>query len=68
MPIYLYYDKNTGYEIEVIRRFEEYEQIPQEDELPEAERGKSRDWERHLGVPLHTSKWPGSTGPVKGRP
>ena len=63
----MYHDKLTEYEIEVIRSFAEYELVPMDEELPEAERGKVRDWERRLGIPLYTSKWPSTTGSVKGR-
>lgn len=67
MPIYKYRNKKTGHEVEVIRSFEEYELPPQVDELPADISNNEADWERMLGVPLHISKWPSSTGPVKGR-
>lgn len=67
MPIYRYRNKKTGYEIEVVRSFEEYEIPPQVSELPVETEDVGGEWERILGVPLHTSKWPNSTGPVKGR-
>ena len=56
MPIYNYHDKKTGYEIEVLRDFKNYEDIPTDEELPEEERGKSRDWERRIGAGVRVTK------------
>ena len=67
MPLYLYHDKKSGYTIEVLRSFDEYKEVPRDDELPEDERTKEREWERLIQQPLIVNKWPGSTGPVKGR-
>lgn len=36
MPIYLYRDKISGYEIEVVRSFDEYEIPPREEEILQA--------------------------------
>lgn len=66
MPIYMYHSKTTDFSIEVIRSFDEFETPPTDEELPETQRGIQHEWERLLGVPLFTSKWPSSTGPVKG--
>ncbi len=47
MPMYKWMDKNTGYEIVVYRSsFSEYQDPPKEEELPEEERGKEREWKR----------------------
>lgn len=67
MPLYLYHSETTGFEVEVLRSFEEYKIPPLDDELPEEQRGIEHVWVRHLGIPLYTSKWPSSTGSVKGR-
>jgi len=48
MPIYYYEDKLTGYSIDVLRSFDEYTVEPTDEELPESERGKEREWHRLL--------------------
>ena len=65
MPMYYWEDKKTGYGIEVIRKFDDYKQPPEESELPKEEQGKAREWQRLL------KKAPGVTksrnwGPGKG--
>lgn len=65
MPMYTYHDKNHGLELEVLRSFSEYDVPPTEDELPEEERGKDRDWERLIKASPTVTKsraW----GPGKG--
>ena len=68
MPFYTWIDHKTGYKTDVIRSFKDYEIPPQDEDLPEDEQGKEREWERLIGEMLFVSKWPSSTGPVKGRP
>ena len=56
MPIYIYVDKKTGYKVEVIRDFEDYQVVPKEEELPEQEKGKEREWQREIGTGIKTIK------------
>lgn len=62
MPIYVYVDKKTDFKVEVIRDFADYEVVPKDDELPEAERGKEREWERLIGEGIKTVKGHGWGG------
>lgn len=59
MPMYLWQDKETGLEIEVLRPFSEYEEPPSEEELPIAEQGKKRDWVRLINTAPHVTRAPG---------
>lgn len=56
MPLYLWRDKNTGYEIEVLRpKSEDYLVCPQDSELPADERGKDRDWQKLISSGITTT-------------
>lgn len=62
MPIYQYKDKRTGKQIEVIRRFSDY-QIPptlvEADKVLTKEEFDSAEWERVIGEGIKTSRAPG---------
>jgi hypothetical protein len=57
--MYYWEDKNTGYGIDVLRSFKDYQQPPEESELPEEERGKERDWKRLLNSTPTVTRAPG---------
>lgn len=65
MPLYEWCDKTTGFEVTVLRPFADYQVPPAEDELPEAERGKERNWVRQIGGGQQVQKGL-SWGPGKG--
>lgn len=67
MPMYMWQDRKTDYEVEIIRTFSEYEVPPQDDDLPSEEQGKDRDWVRLISAPGMVFKWPSTSGSVKGR-
>lgn len=47
MPVYTWRDKKTGYEVDIYRSsFDDYRDPPRDEDLPEEERGKDRDWQR----------------------
>ena len=64
MPLYFWEDTKTGFSIEVLRKFDDYQQPPTEPELPKEEQGKEREWQRIIGTPQVTKGrgW----GPGKG--
>lgn len=55
MPYYPWQCQKTGLEIEVLRSFDDYQNPPTDDELPEDERGKERDWKRLIGGGIKTT-------------
>lgn len=58
MPMYTWRDKKSEYQLDVIRPYHEYREPPREDELPEEERGKEREWQRIIdGVPTVTKSF-----------
>jgi len=64
MPMYVYRDKKTGIELEVIRSFEDYQVIPDRLEagaLSDAEY-EAADWERVIKVDRQQSIRPGWKG------
>lgn len=58
-PIYPYQDELTEYTIELYRPFGGNEKMPEDDELPEEERGKPRKWKRLIGGNIKTTRVPG---------
>jgi hypothetical protein len=66
MPLYEWKDKKTGYQVEVFReRFDQYLEAPKDEELPEEERGKERDWEKQISKGIKVERgntWQGSKG------
>ena len=60
MPYYSWRDNKTGYVVHVLRSFSRYEEPPKDEELPEEEQGKPRDWERII------TKGPVIANPNKG--
>lgn len=65
MPIYTFKDKNSDLEVDVVRSFEDYQVPPTDDELPEEERGKVRDWLKLVGSGIKTirgANWRGGKG------
>lgn len=66
MPVYTWYDSENDYTIDVYKdSFQQYQEPPTEEELPEAERGKKRSWEKRPGSGIQVQKSPGWGG--KGR-
>ena len=55
----------TGYQLDLFRPFGENDRMPEDSELPEAERGKDRKWKRLIGG-AKINKAP-SWDPGKGR-
>ena len=49
MPIYLWVDKKSGKQVEIIRSFAEYENPPEGDEVPAELQGTEPQWERSIG-------------------
>jgi hypothetical protein len=68
MPIYQFEDTKTGLKVEVLRSHTDYKVPPTDDELPEEERGKERDWIKLISAGIKAIYYPNSTGSVKGRP
>lgn len=65
MPIYVWYDKLSGLEVDILRDFDKYKEEPTDEDLPEKERGKERDWEKHMGTGIRVTRgrnWSGSKG------
>lgn len=62
MPIYTWMDEKTGYEFEVVRKFDDYRVPPEDEELPEDERGKERAWKRTIKGKVSVQKAPGWGG------
>ena len=46
MPMYVWVDEETSYEVEVLRSFDDYKVPPEDNDLPEEERGKERKWKK----------------------
>ena len=59
MPLYPYLDENTGYQLDLFRPFGQNEKMPEDEELPEEERGKERKWKRLIGSNIKTTRAPG---------
>ena len=57
--IYCFQDKKSGFEIEVNRKYADRDEVPTDEELPEEERGKERDWERVLSGGIIVTRAPG---------
>lgn len=66
MPLYRFQDKETGYEVEVMRDYEQYRTPPTEEELPESERGKERNWIKLIAPGIRVVRGAGWSG-QKGR-
>lgn len=66
MPLYLFQDKATGLEVEVMRDYDNYRMPPTEEELPESERGKPRDWVKLIAKGIRVTRGTGWRG-MKGR-
>lgn len=65
MPMYTWVDKLTGLEIDILRSFSQYQDEPKDEDLPEEERAKVREWVKQLGAGIRMVK--GDTwGPGKG--
>lgn len=60
MPYYPYKDKLTGYQLDLFRSFGCNHEMPKDEELPEKERGKKRDWERLIAANIKTTYAQGS--------
>lgn len=61
MPIYTYRDKKTQKTVEVVRKFDEYENVPTKEEasgLTELEYNEA-DWERIMGSGIKVTRSPG---------
>lgn len=67
MPIYKWRDKKTKKTVEVIRKFDAYEQPPEAEEKSELTMDEflEADWERIIGTDIHVTKGHG-WGPGKG--
>lgn len=65
MPLYTYIDKTTGYQIDILRNFAQYQDLPNDTDLPEEEQGKERDWEKQLGTNVKVIRGE-NWGPGKG--
>lgn len=66
MPLYVWVDKLSGREFEVLRStFAEFQDPPRDEDLPEAERGKPREWEKRVGKGIRVTRGD-SWGPGKG--
>lgn len=66
MPIYVWLDKLSGLEVDILREFAEYQDAPKDEDLPEEEKGKERQWEKQLGTGIRMVKGD-NWGPGKGR-
>lgn len=62
MPLYDWIDKKTGYKVVLLRPFAEYDVPPCDEDLPEDERGKDREWQKQLGEGVQTVRGPNWTG------
>lgn len=75
MPIYVWRHKPTQELVEIIRSFDNYQDLPTLDEVPDELKKKlgkkptikEADWEKYLGGSSHIIlKWPSSGGSGKG--
>ena len=56
MPMYTWQDKVSSTVVTVVRAFSEYENPPEEEEIPEAIRGQEHEWERLIGADIAVVK------------
>ena len=60
MPVYCWKDKISGKTFDIYKpNFDQYNEPPKDDELPEEERGKEREWEKQIGSGIRVVKAPG---------
>jgi hypothetical protein len=54
MPMYTFKDEKSELTVEVLRSFADYKVPPTDDELPEQERGKTRQWTKIIDKGIRT--------------
>lgn len=64
MPLYEWVDEKTGYEVTIENHYDNYRKPPEDEDLPEEERGKDREWRKKIssGIKVNRPAYYGTKG------